>query len=274
MPLEEARIRCPILAPHGYVKALCRPSVMDIDVDALHQGQLRRIRARGGVVMRGTPVRTIAREATTWRVEAAGDHRFVARHVVNAAGAWADEVALMAGVQPIGLVPKRRTAVLIDLPDDVRLRASLATWPMVTNLADTFYFKPESGRLMACPSDETPLAPCDVQPEELDVATAVARIEEVTTLQVRRVTHKWAGLRSVVVDEAPVLGEAPDAPGFFWAAALGGFGIQSAPATGRAVATLVATGRLPDDMRRADFNEATLSPARLRRRVARRLEFD
>ncbi|TKC90304.1 FAD-binding oxidoreductase [Trinickia terrae] len=254
--LDDARAMCPILAPHGYARALARPAVADIDVDALHQGFLRGVRARGGSTMRGEAVTAIRREAGVWHVVTAGGHAFATGRLVNAAGAWADDVAALAGAAPIGLMPKRRTAVLVDAAGDAHWRAALPTWPMVTNVADTFYFKPESGKLMVSPSDETPAPPCDAQPEELDVAIAVARLEAVTTLRVARVTHKWAGLRSVVADELPVLGEAPDAPGFFWAAALGGFGIQTAPAVGRAVAALVAGGALPDDV-----DETALSPA-------------
>lgn len=257
--LDEAREKCPILAPAGYAKALSRPAVMDIDVDALHQGFLRGVRARGGRTMTGAGVRSVARDGAAWRIEAAGGHAFSAGCVVNAAGAWADHVAALAGVAPIGLVPKRRTAVLVDVPDDPRLRA----WPAVTDLADTFYFRPESGKLMVSPSDETPAAACDAQPEELDVAIAVSRLEAVTTLQVTRIARSWAGLRSMIADDVPVLGAATGSPSFFWAAALGGYGIQTAPAVGRAVAALVAHGRLPDDLRAAGLTEAGLSPERV-----------
>ena len=268
--LDRAHSMCPILAPHGYAKALARPSVADIDVDALHQGFLRGVRARGGKTMQGQRVKALRREAGMWRVATASGEQFAAGHVVNAAGAWADELAMRAGVAPIGLVPKRRTLVLAEAAATAPHRDVSPTWPMVTDLVDTFYFKPESGKLMVSPSDETPTAPGDAQPEELDVATAVDRLEAVTTWRVGRIAHKWAGLRSVVADETPVLGEAPDASGFFWAAALGGFGIQTAPAVGRAVACLVTSGKLPDDLCSNDADaaqerssEAGFSPARL-----------
>ncbi len=259
--LDEARRLCPILAPDRYARALCRPSVMDIDVNALHQGLLRQVRAAGGTTLGGVAIEAIERHQGGWSLQSSAGN-FAAPCVVNAAGAWADEVAKRAGVAPIGLLPKRRTAVLVELPAAAIAQRALAAWPMVLDLAETFYFKPESGKLMVCPFDESASTPGDVQPEELDVAIAIARLEEVTTLGVRRVAHKWAGLRSFVADQTPVLGQAPDADGFFWAAALGGFGIQAAPAVGRALASLVTHGRLPSDLVTLGLDEAMLSPAR------------
>lgn len=256
---------CPVLAPQAYARALHRPAVMDIDVDALHQALLRQIRARGGATLADVAVHAIDRQPGGWRVQT-GAGEFSAPCLVNAAGAWADEVAALAGVAPIGLLPKRRTAALVDLPAAAIAQRPLEHWAMVTDIADTFYFKPESGKLMVCPCDETVTAPADAQPEEIDVATAIARLEEVTTLRVTRVTHKWAGLRSFVADEVPVLGPAPDAPGFFWAAALGGYGIQTAPAVGRALAALVVQGRLPADLLARGVDEAQLSPVRCQAR--------
>ncbi|MES2941119.1 MAG: FAD-binding oxidoreductase [Pseudomonadota bacterium] len=260
--LDEARRLCPVLAPREHVRALLRAAAMDIDADALQQAYLRQLRARGGKAVSGVAVNAIRREGGLWVVRTSnGTH--AAPRIVNAAGAWADEVAAMAGVARIGLVPKRRTAVLVDVPPEATAERPLHDWPMVTDLADTFYFKPESGKLMACPCDETPSAPTDAQPEELDVAIAVARLEEVTTLSVRRVTHKWAGLRSFVDDEVPVLGAAPDTEGFYWAAALGGYGLQTAPAVAEAVASLVTQGELPPQLAARGLTARMLSPARL-----------
>lgn len=260
--LDEAKRLCPVLAPREHVRALLRAAAMDIDADALQQAYLRQLRARGGKALTGASVDAIRREGGLWTVHTSnGTHS--APQLVNAAGAWADEIAALAGVAPVGLVPKRRTAVLVDVPDDATAQRPLHDWPMVTDLADTFYFKPESGKLMVCPCDETPSAPTDAQPEELDVAIAVARLEEVTSLSVRRVTHKWAGLRSFVADEVPVLGPAPDAEGFHWAAALGGYGLQTAPAVAKAVAALVVTGELPPQLRERGLTPQMLSPVRL-----------
>lgn len=260
--LEAALARCPVIDPRPYRCAVWRPSVMDIDVDALHQGYLRGIRAAGGQVQTATRVDRIVGDAPgRWAVHTAAG-RFVTPCLVNAAGAWADEVARQAGVATIDLVPKRRTAVIVDLSEGMPGQAPLASWPMVTDLADTFYFKPEAGRLLVCPSDETPMPPCDVQPEEWDVAVAVDRLQQATTLSVRRVAHRWAGLRSFVADGSPVLGATKEAPGFFWAAALGGYGIQIAPAVGQALAALALTGDLPSHFIERGLSAAALSPGR------------
>ncbi|WCM86623.1 NAD(P)/FAD-dependent oxidoreductase [Acidovorax sp. NCPPB 3576] len=260
--LDAALARCPVIDPRPYRCAVWRPSVMDIDVDALHQGYLRGLRAAGGSVRTGIRLEAIARDASGhWTVQTP-EGRFHTPCLINAAGAWADEVAGQAGVAAIGLVPKRRTAVIVDLPDSASYQPALASWPMVTDLADTFYFKPEAGRLLVSPSDETPMPPCDVQPEEWDVAVAVDRLQQATTLAVRRVAHRWAGLRSFVADGSPVLGAAGDAPGFVWAAALGGYGIQIAPAVGQAVAALVLEGDLPRHFIEQGLSAAALRPRR------------
>ena len=233
---DEVRQRCPVVRPDWCSRAMVKPAVMDIDVDALHQGFLRGIRDAGGQVVTSARVRALAREGGLWHaVTDVGE--FSAPVVVNAAGAWADELAGLAGAKRLGLTPRRRTAFLVDPPGGVRV----AQWPMVTDVTETFYFKPESGRLLISPADATPVPPGDVRPTDLDIAVAVARVEASTTLAIRQVRHAWAGLRSSVADDVPVIGEATDAPGFFWLAALGGYGIQAAPAAGRLAAAL-ATG--------------------------------
>lgn len=238
---DEVHRLCPIVRSGWYSRAMLKPGAMDIDVDALHQGFLRGIRARGGQVITSARVRGLSRRDGLWHA-ATDAGEFAAPIVVNAAGAWADEVAELAGVRPIGLRPLRRTAFLTDLPQGL----SSARWPMVTDVADTFYFKPESGRLLVSPADATPMPPGDVRPDDLDVAIGVERLQRVTTLEIRSVRHAWAGLRSVVADDTPVVGEAPDAPGFVWLAALGGYGVQTAPAVGRIGAA--AATRTPLDV--------------------------
>jgi D-arginine dehydrogenase len=186
---------------------------------------------------------------------------FTAPVVVNAAGAWADAVAALAGLPPVGLVPKRRTALIVAPPPDVDIR----TCPLTIDAAETGYFKPESGKLLVSPADETQVAPSDVQPEEIDIAIAVDRLIERTTIAVKHVERKWAGLRSFVADKSPVVGFDPLAAGFFWLAGQGGYGIQAAEGLARSAATLITTGRLPPDIAAAGLDPATLSPARLRR---------
>lgn len=256
---DEVQRLCPVLRPDWYARAMHKPGAMDIDVDGLHQGFVRGIRAKGGRVLTRAAVRGLERRAGLWRATTAEGTVFAAPLVVNAAGAWADALAELAGVEPLGLVPKRRTACIVPPPPGLDVTA----WPLVCDVTETFYFKPEAGGLMLCPVDATPLAPCDARPDDLDVAIAAARFEEVTTLTVRRISHQWAGLRVFARDDTPAVGPAPDAPGFFWLAGLGGYGIQIAPSVGRAVAALATAGRLPDDLAGQGVTADALAPARL-----------
>lgn len=236
--------RVPILDPGSSLGGLFEPEARAIDVDALHRGFLRALRSRGGRVVTHAEVDAIRRTAAGWEVEGRAG-TFEGRILVDAAGAWADEIAALAGIAPIGLVPKRRTAVLLDPPDGLDPGA----WPMVIDVEETFYFKPEGGRLMLSPADETPVPPSDVQPEELDVAVAVDRFERATGRRVERIGRTWAGLRSFVADDGPVIGADPADPGFVWAAALGGFGIMTAPAVGEIVRSLIQNGEVPQRFR-------------------------
>lgn len=185
-------------------------------------------------------VRQLQRADGAWQaITSAGD--FCAPVLVNAAGAWGDELAQLAGVGPLGLEPRRRTAFTTPVPPDV----DIASWPLVIDASESFYFKPDAGVLLMSPANEDPVAPQDVQPEELDVAVAVDRIEAATHLRIRQVRRKWAGLRSFVADKSPVVGYAPDAPGFFWLVGQGGYGIQTAPAMGELAAALVQGKPVP-----------------------------
>jgi D-arginine dehydrogenase len=260
----ETRRRLPALR-QGYVAggAFDR-SAMDMDVAAIHQGYLKGFRARGGRVVSDAEVRAFHPDSPPWRTETTAG-TFEAAVVVDAAGAWADQVAELAGVQPVGLVPKRRTAFLFEpsiAPDPA--------WPALIDADEQFYFKPESGLLLGSPADETPMPPCDVQPEELDIALAVDRIERAAAFQVRRVPRKWAGLRSFVADKTPVVGMEQAVPGFFWLAGQGGYGIQTAPAMARAAASLVFDGMLPADLLALGLRPEDLTPSRLRRSVGRK----
>jgi D-arginine dehydrogenase len=185
---------------------------------------------------------------------------FEAPIVVNAAGAWCDVIAELAGARPCGLVPKRRTAFTFNPPEGM----DISGWPATIDIDEQFYFKPEGGQILGSPADETPSPPCDAQPEELDVALGVDRIERATTLTVRRLESKRAGLRSFVADKTPVVGMDPEAGGFFWLAGQGGFGIQTSPALARAAAALITTGDLPGDLIERGLDKAMLAPARLR----------
>lgn len=250
--------RVPALRP-GYAAAgLYDPTSMDLDVAAIHQGYLKGFRARGGTVVVDAEVAAIGGDGAPWQVETRAG-AFGAAVLVDAAGAWADQLAEAAGVTPVGLVPKRRTAILFEpsSPAD-------PAWPLVLDADETFYFKPESGLLLGSPADETPAPPCDVQPEELDVAIAIDRIERAVGFRVTQVRRKWAGLRTFAADKTPVVGMEESTPGFFWLAGQGGYGIQMAPALARAAAKLLVEGVLPEDLLARGLVAEDLLPLRLR----------
>lgn len=226
--------RVPVLRPEFAAFGIYEPDAMDMDVHGIHQGFLRGAKAAGAKLVCDAQVQAVTREAGGWRVETPAG-AFWAPVLVNAAGAWSDEVAQRAGVATVGLQPKRRTAFTCETPAGMDTSA----WPMVIDLQETYYLKPDAGLLLVSPANEDPVNPQDVQPEELDVAIAVDRVETVTTLQIRKIKRSWAGLRSFVADKTPVVGFAPDAPGFFWLAGQGGYGIQTAPAMGELAAALV-----------------------------------
>ena len=258
LPAAEALAMAPVLRPERVAAAALDADVDDIDAATLHQGYLAGLRARGGQVRTDHAVERLTREDGAWRVDARGGTAR-ARLVVNAAGAWADRVGAMAGALPIGLVPKRRTAILLGPPAGVDLRAM----PLVDFAADEAYLKPEAGMLMASLGDATPCEPSDVQPEEIDVALIADRVERETTLAVRRIPHRWAGLRAFVADGAPVVGLDPRAPDFLWLAGQGGYGIMMAPVLAQATAGLATTGAWPAPLAAAGVTEAMLSPSRL-----------
>jgi D-arginine dehydrogenase len=255
--LPDARARMPLLREDYAAAALWDAEASDIDVDALHQRYLRALGAAGGELLTDAEVQGVTRAGDVWRIDTK-QGPVEAPVIVNAGGAWADELARMAGVAPIGLTPKRRTAALIDPPDG----PAGEDWPMVVDAEEGFYVKPDAGKLLISPADATPCAPCDAQPEELDVAIAVDRIERAFAVSVRRIDHKWAGLRSFVADGEPVAGFAPDAPGFFWLAGQGGYGIQTAPALGRLAAALALGRSLPADLAAAGVDQDTFAPGR------------
>jgi D-arginine dehydrogenase len=257
--MDEAMRICPVLRPGCFARAMLEPTAMDMDVHAIHQGFLRGLRAKGGKIVTSAPSERLTYRDGLWHVRSpAGE--FASRVLINAGGAWADEVAALAGVKAIGLVPKRRTAFTFDPPPGI----DAAAWPLTGDLGDTFYFKPESGRIFASPADETPMPPCDIQPDEIDIAIAAARVEEATTLTIRRITHKWAGLRSFVADKTPVVGFDPDAPGFFWLAGQGGYGIQTSAGMGQLACALATGNAVPANLARVGVRKEDLAPQRLR----------
>jgi D-arginine dehydrogenase len=259
-PLDagQLRTRAPLLRD-GYATAgLLDTTAADIEVHELHQHYLRRFRADGGTLITNAEVTGLSRSGGDWQVDTPGQSLH-APVIINAAGAWADVVAKMAGVAGKGLRPLRRTALLVDSPVGMVPDA----WPMVVDVEEQFYMKPDAGKLLISPADETLSEPCDAQPEELDIAICVDRIQTAFDLQIRRIDHKWAGLRSFLPDGDPMAGYDPDAPGFFWLAGQGGYGIQSAPAMARSAAALVQGHDLPGDVADLGVTASALSPARL-----------
>jgi D-arginine dehydrogenase len=256
---DEVVARVPILRSSYVAGAFLEPRSLDIDVHATHQAFLKGFKARGGTIVTDAEVIALERRLGRWQVETRAGS-FEAAILVDAAGAWADELARLAGARPIGLTPKRRTAFLVDVPPDARF----SSWPLIDDVGEEFYFKPDAGRLLVSPSDATLSPPTDAQPEELDVAIGLERLMRATTLQVKRVTHKWAGLRSFVPDGSPVVGWDGELEGFFWLAAQGGYGIKTAPALARISAALIEYSTFPADLVGADLNETILSPARCR----------
>ncbi len=255
---EEACRKVPVLDPDYVDTAAFDPDSKEMDVNAIHQGFLRGLRARGGEIICNAEALGIERRGDKWHVRTPQD-AFVAPVLVNAAGAWADKVAQLAGIQTIGLVPKRRTVIVFDPPQG----SDVSGWPLAADTEEQWYFKREAGRFLGSPADETPVEPQDIQPEEIDMALAAERIERATTMEVGRIVRKWAGLRSFVDDKQPVVGFAPDAEGFFWLAGQGGYGIQTSAALGRVAAALAGGGGLPDDVKALGVAEADLAPTRL-----------
>ena len=255
---QDLRDRHPLFRA-GYAEAgMLDSGGSEIDVNALHQGYLNQFRQRNGQLHTKFEISEMTFDGEVWHLTA-GTEVIRATKVINAAGAWADEVGQKAGAELIGLVPMRRTALTVDAPDGV----SIDTLPLVVDIDEEFYMKPESGRLLISPANEDPMSPCDAQPEELDIAFCIDRIERAFDIQVRRITTKWAGLRSFVPDKSPVVGFSAKAPQFFWLAGQGGYGIQTAPALARCAAALVSGQPVPEDIIEEGLDLNSLSPERL-----------
>jgi D-arginine dehydrogenase len=250
------------LVPHFHPHAIAgggmlEPDAVAIDTHALLQGFVRGLRHRGGRLITSSEVAKLRPVGDSWEVTTSVD-TLRAPVVVNAAGAWGDVIAERAGVSAIGLQPRRRTACVAALANvDPRL-------PLVMDIAGRYYFEPEAGGLLISPADETLSEPCDARAEEIDVALALDRIQQATTLPVRSVRRAWAGLRTFSPDAAPVVGEDPVAAGFWWLVGQGGGGIKTAPAMAEALASLVHGEQLPSALTDRFVSAADLSPARFR----------
>jgi D-arginine dehydrogenase len=260
----QMRTRVPVLEPGFAHLGMFEPGAADIDVNSLHQGFIRGLKQRGSRLECGVQIHSIERSGGEWLLEVsmrgAQPHELRAPLVLDAAGAWADEVAALAGVAPLGVEPRRRTAFLFQPPEGVTTHH----WPFVTSVSEDFYFKPDAGLLLGSPANADPERPHDVQPEELDIALAIDRIERATTMRIERPLRPWAGLRSFVSDGGLVGGFDPTVRGFFWLAALGGYGIQTCAAMGEACAHLALGRVLPAHLADAGLSAAMLGVERLR----------
>lgn len=244
----------------GIVAAVLDRTACRLDSEALQQDYRAAIKRAGGQSVTGARIVAIERDGASWIATTAAGDRFSAPILVNAAGAWCDEIARLASVTPLGLQPLRRTIIVLDAPPD----QEIGDWPFTKTAVDDFYMLPESGRLLACPVDEVPSEPADAQPEEYDIALAAAKTEHYTSLAVRRISHSWAGLRTFTRDRIPVAGFAPDADGFFWLAGQGGYGLQTAPAMAAATKSLITGGSWPAGLADWGVNRADLAVERLR----------
>ena len=259
LSVAEAQERVPVLreGEGGIVGALLDEDGRKLDAHALLETHRKALIAAGGAIAVKAPVASLRHDGTRWIVDSPGQS-YAARVVVNAAGAWVDEVARIAGVEPIGIRPLRRTVITFDVEIDV------SHWPFTKTVGPGFYIEPEGkARLLACPMDEGESDPCDAQPDEEDVALAAWRVEQATTLTIPRLASKWAGLRSFTPDRLPVAGFDPQAPGFFWLAGQGGFGLQTSPAMALAVEALATGGIWPEELRAVGVSAADLSLERL-----------
>ncbi len=253
----EAAHLLPAIRPGAIAAGAVEDDAFDMDVSAIHQGFLRQLRENNGILALRHRAGAIERRGAQWHVTTTTGEIVRAPIVVNAAGAWGDEIAALAGIAPLGLIPKRRTAALIEpSPYDPE------HWPMICDIEEQWYARPEARtRLMVSPADETPSFPHDVQPEEIDVALGIDRMQQVLDIEVRRVEHKWAGLRTFAPDGSLAFGWDTKMEGFFWSVRQGGYGIQTSPAAGRLVADLVLGRPLGDAAQIA----TTVNPRRFQR---------
>lgn len=257
METAEALQLVPILTEEYAVHCAWEPDAFDVDVHALHQGFLRMARRTGAELVCRAGVTALSRGPNGWRI-ATDNGEFLAKVLVNAAGAWADRVAQLAGARALGIQPLRRTAMIVD----AGLQGDFRKWPAVIAGDESWYIKPDAGLMLASPADETPTDPCDAQPEEIDIAICADRIESRTRLQIKRIVRSWAGLRSFAPDRTPVIGYDPQVEGFFWLAGLGGYGVQTSPALSEVAAALALRQDIPSHILDEGFDPAAVSPQR------------
>jgi D-arginine dehydrogenase len=255
-----AKDLAPVVHMEEFRLGLHEPGCVDLDASALLHGYLNGAKARSAEMILGTRSLVIEQSKGAWRISFR-DATVTAPILINAAGAWAGEVAIAAGISDRGVRPLRRTAITFDPPQGYDARR----WPMTFDVGETWYFKPEGRHIMMSPCDLTPTPPCDAQPEEFDVAVAVDRIETATSMKVGRLKSRWAGLRTFAADHEAVIGPDPDNPAFVWYAGQGGSGVMASWAGGEACAALALGRQLPAAISDLDLTIGMISPARLSR---------
>ncbi|MGQ0483770.1 MAG: NAD(P)/FAD-dependent oxidoreductase [Hyphomicrobiales bacterium] len=255
--LAAARAKFPLLRDGYAAHAVLDPGTADLDVDLLHRGYLRLFKSRGGTLVCNAGVRALDRPGGLWTVETPAG-LFHSPIVVNAAGAWGDRVAGLAGAKPVGLQPKRRSIAVVPAPKG----HDPMQWPLIGDVGETWYAKPQSGKLLVSPADATPVDPHDAYADDMALAEGIDRFQQATTIEVTRVEHTWGGLRSFAPDGNPVCGYDPIVDGFFWLVGQGGYGIQTAPSLSRLAAALAVKAPVPQDILAAGCDPATLSPRR------------
>jgi len=248
----------PYLKPDTLTGAILDTIASDMDVHSLHQGFLRGMRQHGAELLKDTRLEAAQAGPEGWALHTSAGQPLHARHIVNAAGAWADAVAERCGVAGLGIQPMRRSAFLFAPPEGVDVSA----WPTVLAVDESFYFKPDAGMLLGSPANADPVQAHDVAAEELDIATGIYRIEEATQLQIRRPSHVWAGLRSFAPDNEFVIGWDPHSPSFFWLAGQGGYGIQTAAGASELAAALLLRNEVPPTLLEHGVSAAATDPAR------------
>ena len=258
LPAAAALVRVPVLRAEGLIGALWEPDAMDVDVHALHYGFLRGARRHGAELACDADLVAAERAGSTWRLRAADGRRWQATTLVDAAGAWADVVAGLAGAMPLGLQPRRRSAFTFAPP----VGADHRGWPTVAAIDESWYLKPDAGALLGSPANADPVPPHDVVPEELDIARGIDAITSHTTLTIRRPIRTWAGLRSFTPDDEMAIGWDARVTGFFWLAGQGGWGIQSAAGAALLAATLLQRDALPEELAVHGVDPAAVAPAR------------
>lgn len=242
----------------GYVsRAIVDTGTSEIDVALLHQSFLKAFSHNGGTLLNSTEVLELEKQKNGWLVKT-NQGEFVAKIIVNAAGAWAEQIGSLAGAECIGLTPKRRTALIVEPPSG----ADLSRIPLVIDIDEQFYLKPYGNKLLISPANENPVQPCDVQPDEMDIAICVDRIQRAFDIEINRIEHSWAGLRSFVADKCPVVGFSNKVDDFYWLAGQGGYGIQSSPALGMLAASEILASAIPDPILESGLVLGSIRPGR------------